>query len=602
MTTGERATTPYANAPGRVIPIREDEFEDFDSEASAFLRGERDERKFIGFRLKQGVYGQRQPARQMLRVKLPFGGVTSNQLEAFAEIAEHFAPLKKGHITTRENFQFHHVPLFRATDALRLLGAAGLSSREACGNVVRNVTGDPWAGIREDEPFDVTPYAGAFVRYWVRNPLAQLLPRKFKATFSGSNRDEALAKIHDIGFLPRIQDVDGVPTKGFKMIVGGGLSIMAREGFVIREFASVDEYLRISEAIIRIFEASDELRKNIQKARLKFLVHRVGGKAFRQMIDEELAKDWAKSDDFRPEPLLFLDDEEADAPSLDVTPEVVPESEEAAFEEWSRTAIRRQKQEGYLAIEVQVPQGDLDPDQFRGLASIARKYASSRARTTQWQNIVLRWVPEGHAYRVWKEVTELGLGRSGQHEIQDVVSCTGTDSCKLGITSSMGLNRAITERIDSMNITDPTTRAMLVNISGCPNSCGMHHLGSIGFHGAAIKAANNKDRQVPSYNVFVGGDRRDGDRLRIGQILKVKVPAKRAPEVVERFIRLYEQKRKDGEDFNETLDRVGPTVFESAINDLSIAPDFKEDDVDEFMDWERTALYVLERGEGECAV
>ncbi|MFQ5382266.1 MAG: nitrite reductase, partial [Dehalococcoidia bacterium] len=308
MTTGERVSAPYANAPGRVIPILEEEFEDFETEVQAFFEGKRDERKFIGFRLKQGVYGQRQPARQMIRVKLPFGGVTAAQLDAFGEIAENFAPLKKGHITTRENIQFHHIPLYRAADALRLMAKTGLSTREACGNVVRNVTGDPWAGVREDELFDISPYAGAFVRYWVRNPLTQLLPRKFKVTFSGSDRDEALSRIHDIGFLPRVRTVNGKEERGFKMIVGGGLSTMAKEGVVVREFASVDEYLKISEAIVRIFEAADELRKNINKARLKFLVHRVGRDRFLEMIDEELAKDWAKSDDFKPDPLLFVDD------------------------------------------------------------------------------------------------------------------------------------------------------------------------------------------------------------------------------------------------------------------------------------------------------
>jgi sulfite reductase beta subunit-like hemoprotein len=300
--------------------------------------------------------------------------------------------------------------------------------------------------------------------------------------------------------------------------------------------------------------------------------------------------------------LLFLDDEGADAPSLNVEPVEVPPGEQAAFSEWRRTAVRQQKQPGYVAVEIKVPQGDLTPEQFRGLARVARTYGSGRARTTQWQNIVLRWIPEGHAYRLWKDVQALGLGEAGQHEITDVVSCPGTDSCKLGITCSMGLNRAITERVAAMDVTDVLTRQVLINVSGCPNSCGMHHLGNIGFHGASIKAANDPERQVPSYNVFIGGDRRDGARLRLGQILKVKIPAKRAPEVVERFVRLYERERNDGEEFNATLDRIGAGAFEDAIRDLTVAPDFSSASVEEFMDWERTALYVLERGEGECAV
>ena len=241
-----------------VIPIILAEFDDFETEADAFLAGQREERRFIGFRLKQGVYGQRQPARQMIRVKLPFGGVSAEQMDVFGEIAERFAPLRKGHITTRQNFQFHHIPLDEMKEVLRVLGRVGLSSREACGNTVRNVTGDPYAGIRHDEPFDVTPYAGAFVRYWVRNEISQLLPRKFKVAFTGSEQDEAITDIHDLGFIPEIRTINGVPTKGFRMVTGGGLAIMARHAIVLDEFVPVDEYLRVSEAVVRIFNAADE--------------------------------------------------------------------------------------------------------------------------------------------------------------------------------------------------------------------------------------------------------------------------------------------------------------------------------------------------------
>lgn len=602
MTTAEPATTTYTNAPGQVIPIFEEEFEDFQSEATAFLDGDREEKQFIGFRLKQGVYGQRQVDRQMIRVKLPFGTVTADQLDALAVVAADYAPMGKGHITTRENFQFHHIPLARSVEALRLLGDVGLSTREACGNVVRNVTGDPWAGVRDDEPFDITPYAGAFVRYWVRNPLTQLLPRKFKVTFSGSDRDEALATIHDIGFIPRIEVVDGEEVRGFKLVTGGGLSTMAREGVVLREFVPVSDYLRVSEAMVRIFNAADELRKNIAKARMKFLVHKVGAEAWRQMVDDELTQAWAQRDEFDPTPLLFLDDEQADALPADATAPEVPEADRTAFEAWSRTAVRAQRQSGYVAIELAVPEGDLSPAQFRGVAEMTRTFAAGRARSTQGQNLVLRWVPQGQAYAVWQAALALGLGERAPGEIEDIVSCPGTDSCKLGITCSMGLNRAIGTRVTELAITDLRSRKIQINISGCPNSCGMHHLGNIGFHGAAIKAANNADRQVPSYNVFIGGSRRDGASLRLGQLLKLKIPSKRAPDVVERFVALYERERQDDEAFNDTFDRLGSRVFEDEIRDLSVAPDFAPTDVQEFMDWEREALYVLERGEGECAV
>ena len=593
MTTDVRVDTP-----GHVIPILADELADFTTEATEFLSGNRDMLDFTKFRLRQGVYGQRQADRQMIRVKLPFGGVTSDQLDAFGEVAERFTPLLKGHLTTRENVQYHHVPLDETLELLRVLGRAGLSSREACGNTVRNVTGDPWAGIRDDEPFDVTPYAGAFVRYFVRSELTQLLPRKFKVAFSGSEEDSALTQIHDLGFIPEIREVDGVPTRGFRIVAGGGLSIMAKHAVVLREWVSVDEYLKHSHAVLRVFNAADELRKNLAKARIKFLVHRVGEEAFRAMVDAELEGEWAQAD-ARPDPLLFLDDEAADAPAPPVDAPQPSDADRAAFEEWARTAVKAQRQAGYAAIEVQVPQGDLSPEQFRGLAAIMREHGSGRARTTPWQNIVLRWIPDQSLYAVWGALGELGLNGAGALEIEDVVSCPGTDSCKLGITSSMGLNRAVSEHVRSLQLTDPLTRRILINASGCPNSCGQHHIANIGFHGAAIKSG---DRQAPAYHVFVAGNRRTGQDLRLGTLLKVRLPAKRVPDAVERFVRLYEAERNDGEEFNDYFDRVGRDPFEAAVKDLTLPPEFSIKTMDEFIDWERDGLYVLERGEGECAV
>ena len=593
MTTTQQTPTQPA-----VIPIIDRELEDFKTEATEFLAGNRDERLFIGFRLKQGVYGQRQENRQMIRVKLPFGGINAEQLDAFGEIAERFAPLHKGHITTRENIQLHHIPLADSYDALQVLSAANLSTREACGNTVRNVTGDPWAGVRDDEPFDTTPYAGAFVRYWVRNELTQLLPRKFKVSFSSSEEDDAFSKIHDLGFIAQVREIDGKQVRGFRMLAGGGLSIMARDAVVLREFVSVDDYLRVSEAVLRIFNAADELRKNLAKARLKFLVHRVGEAEFRRMVDEELEQDWAK-EPIPTDALLYEFDEEAVAPAPPDSPLQPTDSDRADFEEWSRTTVQPQKQAGYSTIEVKVPQGDLTPEQFRGLATILRTYGAGLARTTPWQNLVLRWIPDGNIYAVWLALGELGLGGAGAREITDIVTCPGTDSCKLGITSSMGLNRAITERLEQMQISDPLTRRVLINASGCPNSCGMHHLGNIGFHGAAMKSG---DRQIPAYTIFVGGQRRSGRSLRIGTLIKARVPAKRTPDVVERFLRLYERDRHDGEEFNDFFDRVGAAPFEAEIQDLTWKPEFSAGTMDEFVDWDREGLYVLERGEGECAV
>ena len=587
--------------PGVVIPILDDELGDFETEATAFREQQREEVEFMLYRLRQGVYGQRQPDVHMNRVKLPMGGVSADQLDAFGEAAESFAPLKKGHITTRQNIQLHFVPLDQMPDMLRVLGRAGLSSREACGNTVRNVTADPWAGILPGEVFDPTPYAGAFVRYWVRNAITQLLPRKFKVYFTGRKTDSAIAAIHDLAFFAEVREIDGEEVRGFRVMVGGGLSTMAKEALLLTEFVPVDDFLRLSEAVIRIFNAADELRKNILKARLKFLVHRVGEDNFRELVEAELRKPWAQEDQFHAplEELLYLDEEESEqsaAPAITVE----PNGDRAAFERFAAANVVPQRQSGYSAVEVSVPQGDLTPAQFRGLAEILRAYGRRRARTTPQQNLVLRWIPNESVYAVWKALGELGLGDADAQEIEDVVSCPGTDSCKLGITSSMGLNRAVQQRLRELAIDDPVTRKMRVHMSGCPNSCGQHHIADLGFHGAAIKVGN---RQIPAYHMFVGGNYRN-DEIRLGTLVpKVRIPAKRVPDAVERVLALYHGDRADGaEEFAAWIDRVGMQPVQSAVEDLMLPVEFAPETLPMFVDWDREDIYVLQRGEGECAV
>ncbi len=587
--------------PGVVIPILDDELGDFETEATAFREQQREEVEFMLYRLRQGVYGQRQPDVHMNRVKLPMGGVSADQLDAFGEAAETFAPLKKGHITTRQNIQLHFVPLDQMPDMLRVLGRAGLSSREACGNTVRNVTADPWAGILPGEVFDPTPYAGAFVRYWVRNAITQLLPRKFKVYFTGRKTDSAIAAIHDLAFFAEVREIDGEEVRGFRVMVGGGLSTMAKEALLLTEFVPVDDFLRLSEAVIRIFNAADELRKNILKARLKFLVHRVGEDNFRERVEAELRKPWAQDDQFHAplEELLYLDEEESEqsaAPAITVE----PNGDRAAFERFATANVVPQRQSGYSAVEVSVPQGDLTPAQFRGLAEILRAYGRRRARTTPQQNLVLRWIPNESVYAVWKALGELGLGDADAQEIEDVVSCPGTDSCKLGITSSMGLNRAVQQRLRELAIDDPVTRKMRVHMSGCPNSCGQHHIADLGFHGAAIKVGN---RQIPAYHMFVGGNYRN-DEIRLGTLVpKVRIPAKRVPDAVERVLALYHGDRADGaEEFAAWIDRVGMQPVQSAVEDLMLPVEFAPETLPMFVDWDREDIYVLQRGEGECAV
>jgi sulfite reductase beta subunit-like hemoprotein len=583
------------DVPGHVIPILQREFDDFDNEAEKFLSGELTENEFIGFRLKQGVYGQRQPDVQMVRVKLPFGGITPEQMETFADVVERWVPLKKGHITTRQNIQMHHVPLRDAAALIREVSDAGLSSREGCGNTVRNVTADPWAGICHDETFDPTPYAGAFVRYFVRHPTTQLMPRKVKTAFTGSDTDRALTGIHDIAYIAR--ERDGV--KGFEMRIGGGTSIMPRVAPALVDFVRADdgEYLKWAEAVLRIYDRQDWLRPNRARARLKVMVDKIGIEAFRELVDEELQGDWVDERDFSLDDRLFLHDEEANAPAPPVSAGS-PNGDLTEFLRFRAANVEPQRQEGFSAVQVKVTRGDLTPEQFRGLAAIMREYSGGYARTTVHQNLVLRWVRDEAVYDVWNRLKALGLGEAGADQINDVVSCPGTDSCKLGITSSMGLNRAITERIEAMNITDPLTRGIHIKMSGCPNGCSQHHIGNIGFYGASIKVGQHT---IPAYVAHIGGNY-EGGEIVYGTRLKVRLPAKRVPEAVERWIRAYEAEREAGEVFNAYVARIGTRRFEDEVRDLAMPVEFGLETMNEFIDWTKKVPFEVQRGEGECAV
>jgi sulfite reductase beta subunit-like hemoprotein len=584
----------YADVPGHVIPILEREFDDFDTEAGRFMRGERTEDDFIKFRLKQGVYGQRQPERQMVRVKLPLGGVNPEQLEAFADVIERYVPLRKGHITTRQNIQMHHVPLPEAAKLIRELGDAGLSSREGCGNTMRNVTGDPFAGVCDDEPFDITPYGTAYIRYFVRHPTTQMMPRKFKTAFTASDADRAMVGMHDLGFIPRVRD----GARGAEMVVGGGTSIMPRVAPTLYEFVELDngDYLKVTEAVLRIFDRQEWLRANRARARIKVLVDKIGIDAFRDMVDEELEADWVAERDFSIDHLVVDHDEESNAPARPLEPPN-PNGDRSDFDRFLASNVRPQRQEGFATVTVKVFRGDLAPEQLRGLARIMREHTGGYARTSVEQNLVLRWVRDESTYEVWTKLRELGLADAGAGEVTDVVSCPGTDSCKLGITSSMGLNQAISERLAAIEVEDEATKRVRIKMSGCPNGCGQHHIGNIGFYGASIKVG---ERTIPAYIPHLGGNG-SGD-TRYGERLKVRLPAKRVPDAIERWLRLYESKRTNGEAFNDFVDRVGVAEFEGVVKDLAMPIEFSLETLDQFVDWSRSEPYKVERGEGECAV
>ncbi|HST56539.1 MAG TPA: nitrite/sulfite reductase [Solirubrobacteraceae bacterium] len=588
------------NVPGHIIPILQREYDDFKTEATKYLDGGTPEDEFIRFRLKQGVYGQRQADVQMIRVKLPFGGVTPDQLDKFADVVEKYIPLRKGHITTRQNIQMHHVPLPEAEKTIRELGEVGLSSREGCGNTVRNVTGDPWAGVAGDELFDLTPYAGAYVRYFVRHPTTQAMPRKIKTSFDGSPQDRAISGIHDIAYRARVRQIEGRgEVRGAEMLVGGGTSIMPRVAPALYDFVELDngDYLKYAEAVFRIFDRQDWLRVNRARARIKVFVDKFGIDELRNQVEEELKGDWVAERDFSIEHRLFIDDEQAGAPPVP-TSYGTANGDLSEFERFRGANVAAQKQPGFVTVEVKVIRGDLTPEQFRGVAQIMRAHSGGYARTTVQQNIVLRWVREESVYDVWRALSELGLGDAGSREINDVVSCPGTDSCKLGITSSMGLNQAIQERIEALNISDPLTRKIHIKMSGCPNGCGQHHLGSIGFYGASIKVG---EHTIPAYIPHVGGVF-EGGSVAFGQRLKLRLPAKRIPEAIERWLTHYEATRQDGEEWNAFVGRVGTPELEALVKDLSMPVDFGLENMNQFIDWNRNVPFQVIRGEGECAV
>jgi sulfite reductase beta subunit-like hemoprotein len=603
-TAGARGTLEdpevLRNVPGHVIPILQREFDDFKTEAGRFLAGEMEEDEFIKFRLRQGVYGQRQPDVQMIRVKLPFGGITPEQMDKFADVVEKYAPLGKGHITTRQNVQMHHIPLPEVEQAISELGEAGLSSREGCGNTVRNVTGDPWAGVAADELFDLTPYAGAYVRYFVRHPTTQGMPRKIKTAFDGSAQGRAIAEIHDIAYRARVKEIPGRgEVRGVEMLVGGGTSIMPRVAPALYEFVELDngDYLKIAEAVFRVFDRQEWLRVNRARARIKVFVDKYGIDELRRQVEEELRGEWVAERDFSIEERLFSNDERETAPAPPAS-YGSPNGDLSEFERFRSANVAAQKQDGYVTVEVRIVRGDLTPEQFRGLGQIMRDHAGGYARTTVQQNLVLRWVREESVYDVWRALCELGLGEAGSREIEDVVSCPGTDSCKLGITSSMGLNQAVQERVQEMGITDPLTRQIHIKMSGCPNGCSQHHVADIGFYGASIKAG---EHTIPAYIPHVGGIY-EGAGVQFGRRLKLRLPAKRVPEAVERWIRHYESSRRDGESWGEFSERVGTGELEEQVKDLSMPVEFGLQTMSQFIDWDRQVPFEVIRGEGECAV
>ncbi|HXG23488.1 MAG TPA: nitrite/sulfite reductase, partial [Chthonomonadales bacterium] len=494
----------------------------------AYLQGQMPESEFRRFRLLRGIYGQRQPGVNMVRVKLPLGRVTAGQLRCLAEISQRFAN-GKAHVTTRQDIQFHFVPTPRVPEMIARLAKANLTTREACGNTVRNVTACALAGVCPHEHFDMTPYALAVSRYFLRHPLVQNLPRKFKIAFSGCEKDCALAAINDIGLVATVKETADANGKGFRMMVGGGLGPTPEVAHSLQEFVPADELIPLCEAVLRVFDRHGE-RRNRNRARLKFLIRRIGMEA----LAEYVAQEREKLPSHHPIEELAPDTFSA-AISARTNTELPP-----GFDQWQARNVAAQKQSGYYAVTVFAPKGDLTADQLSALADAADQFGNSTARTTHDQNVVLPWVHELLLPTVYAFLQAAGLAEPYAGTVADVVSCPAAASCRLGITRAkdladylIALARPLAEEEDLRDVS--------IKMSGCPNSCGQHHLGTFGFHGAAATVNGQK---APCYQVLVGGRGKGG--VTLAHPL-ARVPARRIPEVVRRLIGVYRQHRVEGE-------------------------------------------------------
>jgi sulfite reductase (ferredoxin) len=577
----------------KLEPLVGDEIDNFEKEANAFIEGGGLGDDFRPFRLQHGIYGQRQDDAQMIRVKIPHGTVSADQLDVLGDIAKEYTPRNVGHITTRQDVQFHYVKLENVAHVMRVMANVGLTTREACGNTVRNVTADHMSGVCEDTVFDVTPWAEATARFFLRHPSCQKLPRKFKIAFSACAHDHGLVPIHDLGATAVIRDGQ----RGFRITIGGGLGATPMIAEVYEEFTPENELLRVIEATIRVFDRHGE-RKNRNKARIKFVVKRLGIEETRRLIREELATLPPNTNGFYREPDNSFLEDSTDHPSAKSRGEV--REQQPNFEAWKRTNVIPQAQTGFSMVYVLLPIGDLTGEQFHQLADRSRKYSGGRMRTAVNQNMVFRWVHNEDLPSLHAELIDIGLAEAGAATLTDVMTCPGADTCSLGVTSSKGLGRAIRDELLAKNghySSDPLIEQIRIKISGCPNSCGHHHIADIGFYGNAVRSG---ERMVPSFSMLVAG-RGDGPDARIGKHV-MKLPAKRIPEAVNVLIESYVSERSQAEPFADWAVRVGNDHIKEVLAGYSEMPKYEEDPM-AFVDWGANKLFSLDdMGEGECAV
>jgi len=572
----------------------EEELSDYEEQIRRYRAGELDETKMQKLRLHFGTYAQRQEGVQMQRIKIPGGFLTADQLACLADAADRFG---SGfiHFTTREDAQIYYVRLEEAPALLRCLAAAGITSREACGNTVRNVTACYRAGTSATETFNVLPYADALFRYLVRNKYNQNLGRKFKITFEGCTEDHSGLRIHDIGLRAVSKEEKGKIKFGFRVYLGGGLGATPHLAQLYTEFLPVEELLNLAAAILRLFDRYGE-RKARMKARMKFLVQRLGWDSFRAALDEERERvgrlplsDYFREPDGRipqilPQPngLKVLDQRSADA----------------GFQSWVSDSVIEHKINGFRGVHVRIKLGDLTADRARNLAAVSKRFSASQLRISIEQNIYLPWVREEKLFELYRELANISLAAPGASTIADITTCPGSDTCRLGIASAKGLGSALSEAFEGPLVKyAELARPLRIKISGCPNGCAHHSIADIGFYAAALSLDG---RTVPAHFVTVGGQARM-DRAQFGALLG-KFPAKNCVQVTETLLGFYSQERLPAEDFNSFVDRIGTESLKQLIEPLRQVPSFDLDpSFYEDYGHEHERFAVRKGIKGECA-
>ncbi len=562
-------------------PIVQKEIIDLEKKIYSFRNGQIDDERFRSLRLARGIYGQRQEGVQMIRIKLPYGKVTSEQLKRITEVSDKYSTGRL-HITTRQDIQIHYVSLDRTPELWSELAKDDITLREACGNTVRNITGSELAGVDVNEPFDVSPYAHGMFQYLLRNPICQEMGRKFKISFSSSDEDTALSYLHDLGFIPKIKDGQ----KGFKVVFGGGLGSQPAHAELLSEFIPVNQIVPTAEGIIRIFDRYGERAKRM-KARMKFLIKEIGKDVFLDLVEKE--KKAIAFETYEIDTTAF--DGPITAPLLEVPQVTIDDA--TAYEAWKASNVIAQKQAGYFAIGIKVLLGDFYTDKARLLADLIKNYGANELRFSLRQNIVIRNIKEENLPFFYQELAKLDMVALGYNTIGDITACPGTDTCNLGIASSTGIADELEKVIKAEYPKYSNNQEIEIKISGCMNACGQHNMSAIGFQGMSI---NSGKLVAPALQVLLGGGRLGNGEGRFADKV-IKIPSRRGPDALRYILNDFDA-NGNGSTFLDYYDAKGEKYFYEFLKPLSDVTNLTEAD---FVDWGNADNYVKAVGVGECA-